>query len=160
MKCRTKHQINPAHINGQVQRRLGGKVEVTTGKSSSARLAVWALFIGDGEWFLIQSWNKVISTPRKLTSTEIAIWWPLGWMGPAGRVGLIPRYFVFNKFFSWQRQHYKNNSNFKLFLKEKKEICEYQATFLWGFFCNPHSLPFMHFVTCVTAVGHLAGDID
>ena len=86
MKCRTSPQIDPTQVDGQVHGKLGGGVEATIGESSSVRLGVLALLISDGDWFLNQSWSKVLSTPRKLTSAKTAIWWPSGCMGPPGLV--------------------------------------------------------------------------
>ena len=79
--------------------RLREEVKGAMGKASSGRLGVWTLFIGDGEQVLKQRCNKRISTLQKSTAVEIANWWPSGCMGPAGRIGLVPRYFVFNNFF-------------------------------------------------------------
>ena len=49
MKCRTSPQINPTQVDGQVPGKLGGGVEATIGESSSVRLRVLALLIGDGD---------------------------------------------------------------------------------------------------------------
>lgn len=49
MKCRTSPQIDPTQVDGQVHGKLGGVVEATIGESSSVRLGVLALFIGDGD---------------------------------------------------------------------------------------------------------------
>lgn len=86
MKCRTSPQIDPTQVGGQEHGKLGGGVEATIGESSSVRLGVLALLTGDGDWFLNQSWSKVLSTPRKLTGAKTAIWWPSGCMGSLDRL--------------------------------------------------------------------------
>ena len=49
MKCRTSSQVDPTHVDGQGHGKPGGVVEATIGKSSSVRLGVSTLFIGDGD---------------------------------------------------------------------------------------------------------------
>lgn len=85
--------------HGQVCGRWGREVEVATGKAWTGRLGVWAFFIGDEECFLKQRCNKITSTLRKLAGVEITNRRPTDWTGPAGRLGLVPTYFVLNRFF-------------------------------------------------------------
>lgn len=49
--------------------------------------------------FLKQRCNKITSTLRKLAGIEITNRRPTDWTGPAGRLGLVPTYFVLNRFF-------------------------------------------------------------